>query len=38
MSPEDWLSQLEQALAFLENADPKWGVLGSYGKTRDGRD
>jgi hypothetical protein len=34
--PQSWLSQLERALDHLEAADPNWGVLGCYGKTRDG--
>lgn len=35
--PESWLSELERILDWLEVKDPNWGVLGSYGKTRDGR-
>lgn len=35
--PEVWLSQLDRALRQLESDDPNWGVLGSYGKTQDGR-
>jgi glycosyltransferase involved in cell wall biosynthesis len=35
--PELWLSQLNSAVRYLEIHDPKWGVLGSYGKTQDGR-
>lgn len=35
--PESWPSQLESALRYLESHDPNWGVLGSYGKTQDGR-
>jgi glycosyltransferase involved in cell wall biosynthesis len=35
--PENWLSRLNEALTYLEATDPKWGVLGSYGKTVDGR-
>lgn len=35
--PEAWLSQLQRALDDLAIADPKWGVLGSYGTTQDGR-
>ena len=35
--PENWLSQLDEALNYLEATDPRWGVLGSYGKTVDGR-
>src|SRR5690242_9175616 len=35
--PETWLSQLRSALDQLERTDPNWGVLGSYGKTQDGR-
>jgi glycosyltransferase involved in cell wall biosynthesis len=35
--PELWLAQLNSALGYLEVYDPDWGVLGSYGKTQDGR-
>jgi glycosyltransferase involved in cell wall biosynthesis len=35
--PESWLSELNGALDDLAIADPNWGVLGSYGKTQDGR-
>ncbi len=35
--PETWLPQLTRALDWLQTADPGWGVLGSYGKTIDGR-
>jgi len=35
--PETWMPDLEQALNYLQTADPNWGVLGSYGKTQDGR-
>jgi glycosyltransferase involved in cell wall biosynthesis len=35
--PKEWLSQLDDALDYLEVQDPNWGVLGSYGKTQDGR-
>ena len=35
--PEGWLAQLQRALDDLESFDPKWGVLGSYGMTQDGR-
>jgi len=35
--PQFWLAQLERALSQLEERDPNWGVLGSYGKTGDGR-
>jgi Glycosyltransferase like family len=35
--PEAWLPQVICALDWLRLADPKWGVLGSYGKTVDGR-
>jgi glycosyltransferase involved in cell wall biosynthesis len=35
--PENWLLQLDRALNYLQAADPTWGVLGSYGKTQDGR-
>lgn len=34
--PEDWLSQLENALNVLANSDPNWGVLGCWGMTRTG--
>jgi glycosyltransferase involved in cell wall biosynthesis len=34
--PEAWLSQLQNALDFLEARDPAWGVLGCGGSTRDG--
>jgi hypothetical protein len=33
--PEHWMSDLERALGYLEEDDPKWGVIGSYGETRD---
>ncbi len=33
--PEQWLGQLENALEYLEEKDPGWGVLGCFGKTRD---
>jgi hypothetical protein len=32
--PEAWLSQLENALEYLEEKDPAWGVLGCYGETQ----
>jgi hypothetical protein len=35
--PEAWLRQLTLALDWLQSADPRWGVLGPYGKTVDGR-
>jgi glycosyltransferase involved in cell wall biosynthesis len=35
--PNPWLSQLDSALQYLEVNDPQWGVLGTYGKTKDGR-
>ncbi|MGA2373744.1 MAG: glycosyltransferase [Candidatus Korobacteraceae bacterium] len=34
--PESWLAELDKALAYLEKADPSWGVLGCYGVTHDG--
>jgi glycosyltransferase involved in cell wall biosynthesis len=34
--PETWLEQLERALAYLEETDPDWGVLGCCGVARDG--
>lgn len=33
---EPWLSQLEQALNYLDAEDVAWGVLGCYGRARDG--
>jgi hypothetical protein len=33
--PEQWLGQVENALDYLEQNDPNWGVLGCYGETRD---
>jgi hypothetical protein len=35
--PEAWLSQLQLSLDTLAMTDPNWGVLGSYGKSQDGR-
>ena len=35
--PSAWLRELDTALEYLERSDPHWGVLGSYGKTQDGR-
>src|SRR3989442_417682 len=32
--PPLWLSQLEAALAYLGNTDPRWGVLGCWGVTQ----
>lgn len=34
--PQSWLSQLERALEYLEATNPRWGVLGCYGKARNG--
>lgn len=34
--PDPWLSQLGRGLDYLEAEDPKWGVLGCGGATRDG--
>lgn len=34
--PQQWISQLERALAQLEVSDPQWGVLGCYGITQNG--
>src|SRR3989441_225183 len=34
--PPLWLSQLEAALAYLGNTDPRWGVLGCWGVTQKG--
>lgn len=33
--PESWFSDLERALAHLEEDDPQWGVIGCYGEPRD---
>jgi len=30
---EQWLSDLQRALACLQEDDPDWGVIGSYGET-----
>jgi len=35
--PENWFSLLDRALGELQTTDPKWGVIGPYGKTQDGR-
>src|SRR4051794_5745825 len=35
--PTQWISQLDAAIRQLDVQDPNWGVLGTYGKTRDGR-
>jgi hypothetical protein len=35
--PDSWPSQLQRALEYLRAKDPEWGVLGCYGKARDGR-
>lgn len=35
--PETWFPQLENALQYLEEHDPNWGAIGTYGKTQDGR-
>jgi hypothetical protein len=32
--PDAWLSEVARALDWLEEQDPKWGVLGCYGETR----
>ncbi len=32
--PEQWLAELDQALGYLEDQDPNWGVLGCYGETQ----
>jgi len=31
--PNVWLSQLDQALDYLDHFDPNWGVLGCWGAT-----
>lgn len=33
--PGSWLSQLKESIEVLEKTDPNWGVLGSYGETRE---
>jgi hypothetical protein len=35
--PRSWLSDLDRALHSLEGIDPKWGVLGCYGVTVNGK-
>lgn len=35
--PESWLRQVTLALDWLQRADLRWGVVGPYGKTADGR-
>ena len=35
--PANWWLQVEEALKHLQAMDPGWGVVGSYGKTQDGR-
>ncbi len=34
--PEDWMSDLHRALQYLDRHDPKWGVVGCSGITREG--
>lgn len=34
--PQVWLVQLENALRRLKTDDPRWGVLGCYGVTKEG--
>jgi hypothetical protein len=34
--PESWLAELDKALAYLEETDSAWGVLGCYGVAYDG--
>lgn len=34
--PHHWAADVAQAVTYLDFHDPKWGVLGCYGKTRDG--
>lgn len=36
--PASWAGDLKRSLEFLENSDPKWGVLGCYGTTAEGHD
>jgi glycosyltransferase involved in cell wall biosynthesis len=34
--PADWLANLDQSLAYLQCADPNWGVLGGWGVSNRG--
>lgn len=36
--PKSWLNDLENALKYLEENDPSWGVLGCFGMTKDGKE
>lgn len=36
--PASWAGGLKRSLEFLEKNDPRWGVLGCYGKTSEGHD
>ena len=33
--PENWLEDLQRAVNTLDRTDPRWGVLGCAGRTRD---
>jgi len=35
--PESWMDCLQKSLTYLEREDPRWGVLGCYGISADGR-
>jgi hypothetical protein len=35
--PASWLSDLYKAIDYLSHVDPKWGVLGCFGKTASDR-
>ncbi len=35
--PEPWLSQLDEAVRYLAQKDPNWGVLGCWGSRADGQ-
>lgn len=35
--PEQWISDLQRALECLDQDDPEWGVIGSYGETLNDR-
>jgi len=36
--PEEWINDLERALACLEADDPKWGVIGCFGELQKDRE
>ncbi len=35
--PQEWIAQLQRALAQLNETDPEWGVLGCWGITEGGK-